>query len=138
MTLAVASGRSSEGRWPAPGITVFSAPAISAARRSAISWKTRSAGGIVRKLKDGQEGLLRHLHPTDLLHALLAGLLLLEQLALAGDVAAVALGDHVLAHRLDRLAGDDLRADRRLDRHLELLARDLLAQPLGERAAGVV
>ena len=34
----------------------------------------------------------------DLLHALLALLLLLEQLALAGDVAAVALRDDVLAH----------------------------------------
>jgi hypothetical protein len=30
----------------------------------------------------------------------------------------------------DRLAGDDARADRRLDRHLELLARDQLAQLL--------
>jgi hypothetical protein len=41
------------------------------------------------------------------LHALLAFLLLLEQLALARDVAAVALGEHVLAQRLDRLARDD-------------------------------
>ena len=36
-----------------------------------------------RELEHGQERLLRHLHPADLLHALLAGLLLLEQLALA-------------------------------------------------------
>ena len=40
------------------------------------------------------------------------------------------------AHRLHRLAGDDLGADRRLDFHLELLARDLLAQALGENASG--
>src|SRR3954449_11724045 len=80
-----------------------------------------------------QERLLRHLDPADLLHPLLPFLLLLEQLALARDVAAVALGDHVLAHGLDRFARDDLRADRRLDRDLELLARDLLAQPLGQR-----
>ena len=33
-----------------------------------------------------------HLDPADRLHLLLAFLLLLEQLALAGDVAAVALG----------------------------------------------
>ena len=32
------------------------------------------------------------------------------------DVAAVALGGDVLAHRLDRFAGDDPRADRRLQR----------------------
>src|SRR3712207_6875935 len=55
--------------------------------------------------------------------ALLALLLLFEQLALAADVAAVALGEHVLTLGLDRLAGNDLRADRRLDRHVEHLAR---------------
>src|SRR3954454_2956314 len=49
----------------------------------------------------GQECFLRYLHRTHLLHALLAGLLLLEQLALARHVAAVALGEHVLAQRLD-------------------------------------
>src|SRR3954453_21220820 len=86
-------------------------------------------------LEHRQERLLRHLDPADLLHALLAFLLLLEQLALTCDVTAVALGDHVLAHRLDGLAGDDLRADRRLDRHLVLLARDLLAQALDQTAA---
>src|SRR5215475_2250344 len=39
----------------------------------------------------GNERLLRHLHPTDGLHALLAFFLLLQQLALARDVAAVTL-----------------------------------------------
>ena len=43
------------------------------------------------------ERLLRHLHMAEHLHALLASLLLFEQLALTGDVAAVALGEHVLA-----------------------------------------
>src|SRR5579875_3945717 len=57
------------------------------------------------------EGLLRDLHPTDVLHPLLALFLLLEELALAGDVAAVALGQHVLALGLDRLPGDDPPAD---------------------------
>ena len=56
-----------------------------------------------------------------MLHPLLAFLLLLEQLALARDVAAVALGGHVLAQRLDGLAGDDLAADRGLERDLELV-----------------
>src|SRR5215210_7952181 len=98
----------------------------------------KSAPFSVPELEHREERLLRHLDAADLLHALLAFLLLLEQLALARDVAAVALGDHVLAHGLDRLARDDLRPDRGLDGHLELLARDLLAQPLGQRAAGVV
>ena len=70
----------------------------------------------------------RYLDPADHLHSLLALLLLLQQLALAGDVTAVALGEDVLAHRPDVLAGDHARPDRRLDRHLELLPRNQLPQ----------
>src|SRR5215211_2419878 len=102
---------------------------------SASAEWTRTVLGLIQ-LEHRQEGLLGHLHASDLLHALLPLLLLLEELALAADVAAVALRDHVLAHRLHRLARDDLRADRCLDRHLELLARDLLAQALDEHAPG--
>src|SRR5262249_42239922 len=69
----------------------------------------------------------------DLLHPLLARLLLLEQLALAGDVTPVALREHVLALRLHRLARNDARADRRLDGDVEELAWDLLLQPLDKR-----
>src|SRR5258708_36096368 len=86
----------------------------------------------------GEEGVLRDVHAADALHALLACLLLLDQLALAGDVAAVALGDDVLADRPDALAGDDARADGGLQHHLEELARDQLPQLLDQRlAAGV-
>ena len=52
----------------------------------------------------------------------------LEELALARDVAAVALRRDVLALGLHGLARDDLRADRGLDRHVEQLARDQLLQ----------
>ncbi len=55
----------------------------------------------------GDERLLRYLHAADRLHPLLAFLLLLEQLPLAGDVTAVALGEDVLAQRADVLPGDD-------------------------------
>src|SRR5215831_11519760 len=82
-----------------------------------------------------QKGFLGDLDAADALHALLAFLLLLEQLALAGNVAAVALGEHVLAHRPYRLACDDAAPDRRLDRHLEHLTRNQLAHLGGERAA---
>src|SRR6478752_354696 len=78
----------------------------------------------------GHERLLGHLDAADLLHALLPLFLAIEELALAGDVAAVALGDDVLALRLHRFAGDDAPADRGLDRHVEELARDELAQLL--------
>src|SRR4051812_46352353 len=92
----------------------------------------------VAEVEHGEECLLRHLDRADLLHPLLAGLLLLEQLALARDVAAVALRDHVLAPRLHRLARDHPGADRGLDRDVEPLPRDLLAQLLDEQPASVV
>src|SRR5439155_16816491 len=91
-------------------------------------------GGVQR----GDEGFLRDLDPADHLHPALALLLLLQQLALAGDVTAVALGEHVLADRPDVLPGDDARPDRRLDRDLELLPRDVLAQLLRHRHPVVV
>src|SRR5206468_12838289 len=72
----------------------------------------------------GDEGLLRNLDPADGLHPLLAFLLLLQQLALTRDVAAVALGKNVLTDRANRFPGDDPRADGGLDRHLELLPRN--------------
>jgi len=56
---------------------------------------------------------------------LLPLLLVLEQLALARDVAAVALREHVLAARLHRLACDDAQPYGRLDRHIEHLAGNL-------------
>src|SRR5512145_3325670 len=74
--------------------------------------------------QDGEEGLLRNVHRADALHALLALLLPFEELSLAGDVATVALGDDVLAQRLDGLSRDHAGADGSLDRHLEHLARD--------------
>src|SRR5207247_5820678 len=40
-----------------------------------------------------------------------------------------------LAHRLTGLARDDARADRRLDRYLVELARNLLLKPFDERLA---
>src|SRR5439155_8772600 len=55
-----------------------------------------------------------------------------EELPLAGDVATVALGQHVLAEGTDRLTGDDIRPDRSLDRDLEHLPRDQLLEPPGE------
>src|SRR3990167_4691806 len=75
-------------------------------------------------LQHGKEGFLRNLDLAELLHALLAFLLLLEQFLLARGVAAVALGQHVLAHGLHRRARDDLRADRSLDGHVEHLPRN--------------
>src|SRR3954471_13390962 len=84
--------------------------------------------GLLVEAEGGDEGFLGNFDAADLLHALLALLLALEQLALARDVTAVALREDVLALRLHRLAGDDPAAHRRLDRHVEQLARNELAQ----------
>src|SRR3546814_15230328 len=73
---------------------------------------------------------------SDLLaHALLAGLLLFQQLPLAGDIAAVALRRHVLAQGGDGLARDHLAADGSLDGDLEELARDEILEAFAEHAA---
>src|SRR6185295_10114511 len=81
-------------------LTAGAAGTVSRSGRTWRSFMSRSA------LQDRQERLLRNLDSTDLFHAFLAFLLLLEQLALPCDVAAVALRGDVLAHGLDRLARD--------------------------------
>ena len=77
-----------------------------------------------------QKGALGDGDVADHLHPLLALLLLFQEFPLPGDVAAVALGDHVLPEGGDGGPGDDLAADRPLDRDLEHLAGDLFLQPL--------
>src|SRR5262245_27136215 len=88
--------------------------------------------------QNGEKRLLRYLDRSDLLHALLAGFLLLQQLALASDVAAVALGKDVLAQGLHGLARDDLRSDRRLHRNVEHLPRYELAHAHRQLAAAML
>ena len=80
------------------------------------------------QLENCHKGFGGQLHSTQGTHFLLAFLLLLQQLLLSGDVAAVALGQHVLSHGLDGLPGDDLAADGCLDRDLKQLAGNVLLQ----------
>src|SRR5713101_4707670 len=72
--------------------------------------------GALVKLQHRHERLLRNLDRTHPLHPSLSFFLLLEQLAFAGDVAPVALGEDILAHLRYGLARDHLTADGRLDR----------------------
>ena len=81
---------------------------------------------LLVKFQYGEEGLLGHLHITDLLHALLASLLFLEQLTLTTDVAAIALGRDVLSHLFHGLTGYDFGSDGSLDGDVELLPGDEL------------
>src|SRR5690242_9108888 len=85
-------------------------------------------------LQNREERLLRDFHRPDLLHAALARLLFFQQLFLARDVAAIALGEHILAQGFDVFTRDDVRPDRCLHRHVEHLSRDELAHLLGELA----
>src|SRR2546430_14515796 len=78
---------------------------------SAANGQTNSLPALAY-LQHRQKRLLGNIHTADALHALLTFFLFFQQLALAGDVAAVAFGEHVLAHGMDRFAGDDLGADR--------------------------
>src|SRR5699024_3503757 len=122
----------SSGTGRVVGALMVSPPArcVSRARRMSLLLRVLAVAAAVGR-EGGDEGLLRNLDGTDVLHALLALLLLLQELALAGDVTPVALGEHILANRADVLAGDDARADRGLDRHLELLARDQILELAG-------
>src|SRR5256886_14075365 len=113
-------------------------PELLLTRPQAASASTRIAAAAIGrvaliKLQDRHERLLRDLDRADSLHSLLAFLLLLQQLAFPGHVAAIALGNHVLAHRRDRFPGDDLATNRGLDGDLVQLARNdrlqLLHQP---------
>ena len=69
-----------------------------------------------------------HLHRAQLAHPFFALFLLFQKLLFPGDVAAVALGQNVLAHGLYRFPGNDLAAYRRLNGYLEQLARNMLFQ----------
>src|SRR6185437_7117552 len=112
----------------------------SRAPRGASRRRPQAAASLVPSvhLQHRQERLLRNLHRSHLLHPLLSFLLLLQQFALPRDVSTVALGQHVLAQRLDRGPRDHLRADGRLDDHLEELPWDELLQLVGDLAPPVV
>ena len=82
-----------------------------------------------------EECLLRNLHGTHLFHPLLSFFLLLEQLAFARDVAAVALREHVLSERLHGCARDDFLPDRCLYDDLKKLARNKFLQLVRDLSA---
>src|ERR1700677_2744196 len=96
----------SSGAWPS-SLPNARAVAVAGVVASGRWGARRSPVSVVTQAQRRDEGLLGHLHPADVLHLLLALLLLLEQFALAGDVTAVALGQHIFALGLDRLAGHD-------------------------------
>src|SRR5579883_3358899 len=81
------------------------------------------------------KGFLRDLDLAELPHLLLACLLLFQELALAGHVAAIAFRGHILAQGAHGLAGNDLPADRGLNRNLEHVLRNEFLQLFDHGAA---
>src|SRR5882762_9534180 len=94
--------------------------------------------GRGRYLQNGEEGFLRNVHLADALHAALAFFLFFEEFAFARNVAAVALGENVLANRGHRFARDHAAANRGLNRHLKHLPRNQFAQARHQIAAALV
>src|SRR2546426_6615261 len=88
-------------------------------RRDWLPPRSCCACDLLFNLEHCEKRLLRYLHRPDLLHSFLSFFLLLQQLALACDVAAVALRGNVLAQWANRLARNDLGSDRCLDHYLE-------------------
>src|SRR5688572_20836089 len=115
---------------------------VTAASATSTNEKSKTISALQPSIlaypEDRQECLLGNFHGAELLHALLPLLLLFEELALAGHVATVALGQHVLAQRLHGGARNDLAADRGLDRDLEHLARDQFLHLVHQLPAALV
>src|SRR5690242_15551997 len=107
---------------------------VQAIALSTIREPTAKARSLL-KLQHRHERLLWDLDRSNSLHPSLAFFLLLLQFAFPGHVTAIALGQHVLSHRGNRLAGDDLAADRGLNRDLVELARDDRLQLLDQAPA---
>src|SRR2546422_3587363 len=82
----VAAGVVTTSTGPCLAASTSSSGVVSTTSPRKAVWMTRLVN-----LQDRQEGLLRDLDGPHLLHALLSCFLLLEQLSLARDVAAVAL-----------------------------------------------
>ena len=99
---------------------------------------------MVRRLSVfvGFEDLHKHFgrdfYSADLAHAFFTLFLFFEEFFLAGDIAAIALGEHVLSDRFHRLAGNDLPADRRLNGDLKELSGNGVFQVFGEHSATLI
>src|SRR5580700_6607974 len=81
-----------------------------------IANRSREASFVAADFEHRQEGLLRNFDLAKLLHPLLSLALLLQQLALAGDVSTVALGGDVLPEGGNCFPRDDPRTNGSLQR----------------------
>src|SRR5690606_15836238 len=76
------------------------------------------------------ERLLRNFYRSDLTHAFLSFLLLLQQFSLTRDVTAVTLRDYVLTDCADRFTRNNFLSDSCLNGDLKHVSRNQLLQLL--------
>ena len=84
--------------------------------------------------EEQEESFLRDFHGADHLHFFLALGLFFEEFALAGDIAAVTLGEDIFSERDDVFAGNNFTADGRLQGNFKVLARNQFAQFVNQTA----
>src|SRR5437879_9591802 len=141
--------RPSDGQCPSLRASSYSAaPKRSASTRSITRIRTmprvtRTRSVVVSSIgpsalahpQDRQECFLGDLDRAHPLHSLLALFLLLEELALPGDVPTVALGQHVLAERAHGFAGYHAHPDHGVHGYFVHLRLYHLAQRLRGKQA---
>jgi len=93
---------------------------------------------VLTELKHCHKSLLGNFHRTHLAHSFFTFLLFLQKLLLSCDITTVTLGQDVLADCLDRLPGNDLAADGRLDWNLKEMSGNLPLQSLAHAAASLI
>src|SRR6185312_10971661 len=126
------------GRRNQSSMTASSPTGMASHDRSTMKFISMMRCSLATHFQHREEGFLRNLYVSELLHALLAFFLFLEELALAADVAAIALRQHVLAQRLDGRARNDGATDGGLHGDFEHLPRDELLHLVDELAAAMV
>ena len=87
------------------------ARATSQQGRQEETLRLRALPLLLLQPQQAHEGLLGDVHVAHPLHAAFAFPLLLQELALAGDVAPVTLSEHVLAQGFNGFSGDDAATD---------------------------
>ena len=92
---------------------------------------------VAGDFQDGEEGFLGDVDLADALHAVFAFFLFFKEFAFAGNVSAIAFGEHIFANGGDGFAGDDPAADGGLDRHFKHLAGNQLSEAANQFAAAL-
>src|SRR5439155_1672127 len=88
-----------------------------------------------------KKGFLRNIHLPNAFHSPLSFFLFLQQLAFAGNITAITLGQNIFSDGGNRFPRNHAMADGRLDGDLKHLARDkflhLIRKSLAARVRGI-